>query len=347
MYIYYVQQNINIFSWFACEPFKTSLLKPSVLTISSLWCHTGAVKPADLNKLEQPQTLGSAERDTQSSSTNTRYICSDAPLSWPFPQFFRTTKDELLYSTQRFVLTFPHFPGQLVWYYIFVMACHLFFLSFFFLISSMFFQRHACHLGDNPLCAAKRKGSVSGIMIWMHDLCSKASTTSSSSNGGPHADVSNSTFQGHGRELPKLVLLMQPGSSAQFRRSVFTFDPSRVLWEEGGHAWIPKHGTLEKARGMKGENRLLCRQSPFSANHSKSLFVLDPCSTPSPPHAHHPAAVIKHSFISLHPLVQFGHIIPCLSRGNLHKRPERTHLIYCVCKIRVAIQEGGEKYVMQ
>lgn len=117
---------------------------------------------------------------------------------------------------------------------------------------------------------------------------------------------------------------MQPGSSAQFRRSVFTFDPSRVLWEEGGHAWIPKHGTLEKARGMKGETRLLCRQSPFSANHSKSLFVLDPCSTPSPPHAHHPAAVIKHSFISLHPLVQFGHIIPCLSRGNLHKRPERT-----------------------
>lgn len=329
---------------------KTSLPKPSVLTISSSWCHTGAQKPADQNKLEQPQTLGSAERDTQSSSTNTRYICSDAPLSWPFPQFFRTTKDELLYSTQRFVLTFPHFPGQLVWYYIFAMACHLFFfILFFLLISSIFFQRHACHFGDNPLRAAKRKGSVSGIMIWMHDLCSKASTTSSSSHGGPHTDVSNSTFQGHGREFPKLVLL----DATWFQRTVPAV--GFYIWSvegdfgggEGGHAWIPKHGTLEKVRGMKGERRLLCRQSPFSANHFKSLFVLDPCSTPSPPHAHHPAAVIKHSFISLHPLVQFGHIIPCLSRGNLHKRPEHTHLIYCVCKIRVAIQEGGEKYVMQ
>lgn len=263
------------------------------------------------------------------------------------PDFFRTTKDELLYSTQRFVLTFPHFPGQLVWYYIFVMACHL--LFFFFLISSIFFQRHACHFGDNPLRAAKRKGSVSGIMVWMHDLCSKASTTSSSSHGGPTYGRFQLDLPRPRQRIPKA----RPTDATWFQCAVPAV--SFYIWSvegtlgggEGGHAWIPKHGTLEKVRGMKGETRLLCRQSPFSANHSKSLFVLDPCSTPSPPHAHHPAAVIKHSFISLHPLVQFGHIIPCLSRGNLHKRPERTHLIYCVCKIRVAIQEGGEKYVMQ
>lgn len=123
---------------------------------------------------------------------------------------------------------------------------------------------------------------------------------------------------------------MQPGFRAQFRWSVFTFDPRGDV--EGRTRIDSHHQSLKKERGMKGE-RLLRRQSPFSTNHSKSLFVLDPCSTPSTPtiYAHHPATVIKHSFISLHPLVQFGHVIPCLSRGNLHKRPKRTHLIYCVC----------------
>lgn len=200
-------------------------------------------------------------------------------------------------------------------------------------ISSIFFQQwHACHFGDNPLRAEKGEGSVSGIMIWMHNLCCKASTMSSSSHGGPHTDVSNSTFQGH---RTKLVLLMQPGSSAQFRWSVFTFDLRRdVRGREGvGLAWIPKHRTLKNVRGGwgggVGGTRLLCRQSPFSANRSKSLFVLDLCSTPSPP-TPTTQPWLQHSFISLHPLVQFGHIIPCLSRGNLHKGPS-AHIWFIVC----------------
>lgn len=166
-------------------------------------------------------------------------------------------------------------------------------------------------------------------MNWMRSLFSKAKIQLLSQ--GPRYGCFQLNLPKPQAEFPKLVLLMQPGSSAQFRWSVFTFDSWGM--RRGVHAWIHNPEGWGKWGGWK-ERRLLRRQSPFSTNHSKSLFVLDPCSTPPTPtlYTHHPAAVIKHSFISLHPLVQFGHIIPCLSRGNLREWPEHTHLIYCVCR---------------
>lgn len=267
----------------------------------------------------RPQTRGSAERDTQSRSPHTRYICSDTPLSWPFPQFFRTTKDELLYSTRRSVLTFTNPQPACMMLHI----CH----------GLPFPQPQVFSSSDMPVTLEithfvhRRRGLESAIMIWMHDLFSKAKIQLFS--WGPTYGCFQLKASKAAGRIPKACSI----DATWFQCAVPVV--SFYIWSaRGGSGGEDTHGfATPKVEESEGDERgEQTSASPKTVQH-KSLFVLDPCSTPSTPtlYTHHPAAVIKHGFISLHPLVQFGHIIPCLSRGNLHKRPQHTHIWFTVC----------------
>lgn len=87
-------------------------------------------------------------------------------------------------------------------------------------------------------------------------------------------------------------------------RSDFTLNTSSQK-RKGGHTRIHKHQIPYRKRGDKKSDQTVSL-SLYSTNHSNSLFMLDMYSAPSSP-----VSSIKHSFISLHPFVQFGHIILC------------------------------------
>lgn len=127
---------------------------------------------------------------------------------------------------------------------------------------------------------------------------------------------------------PALCVLV----SGQFLHSICQAKEMR-----GGHAGIHNHQTPFTKRGDKKRDWTSVSLSLFSTNHSNSLFMLDLYSTPPPP-----VSSIKHSFISLHPFVQFGHIILCsgMSSFVIYELSEWIHLIYSVCWY-MEIQTGG------
>lgn len=86
-------------------------------------------------------------------------------------------------------------------------------------------------------------------------------------------------------------------------RSVFTFATSSQK-RKGGHTSINIKFHTGRVEIKKSDQTVSL--SLFSTNHSNSLFMLDMFWTPSSP-----VCSIKHSFISLHPFVQFGHIMLC------------------------------------
>lgn len=112
-------------------------------------------------------------------------------------------------------------------------------------------------------------------------------------------------------------------------------------WEEDtqGYTNTKLHSRREE---IKRETRLLCHWVS-SEQIILTLFMLDLDSAPPPP-----VSSIKHSFISLHPFVQFGHIILCSGMSSIviYELSEWTHLIYSVCRY-MEIQKGGKQNVIR
>lgn len=324
--ICYLLANLEIFF---CQ-------EPSFLAISPLWCHWKKLEK-DVKKIKNKRVQStnsglSWEGHTEQFPSHKTHLFRRSTFLAFTPIFQDHQRRDSLFDTM-LCFDFHRLPASLY------DATYLsWFLLFFNLKDILPVTCLSLWIGEKPILCIKVEAQNRASRF----ECTKQ--RSSSSHGGPHMRCFQLNRQRPQAEFPKLVLLMQPGSSGQF--FFLPLIGGGGAWKRGRHACIRKHRTPRRVTGMKGERRLVSRHSLFRTNHPKSLFVLDHPSPPfhslSPPtlDAHHPAAVIKHSFISLHPVVQFGHIIPCLSRGNLHKHSKRTHLFYRVWYTLWSKKEG-------
>lgn len=227
----------------------------------------------------------------------------------------------MLYSTQNFVSTFPTSrPARMILQICNGLLCLCFSL---FLI-----QQQAFDFGDNPLCAAKERLSTSERDLNAQFFFGQQQEPHPAPLPGSHLLMFPTLASKATARIPKACST----NATRFQRPLFAFT-SVGGWRLEVGGWWGTHGFTNTELTLKKE--VDERRDQTWVRSAQITLNLCLCWTPvpllNPPYARHPAAVIKHSFISLHPLVQFGHVIPCLSRGNLHKRPERTHLIYCVC----------------